>query len=79
MVKKRRKRPPKAVAIELTDRQWAGVKPVLRPLRRADRRGRPPHDTHIRRCHSRELQKGAVVSAQPVAARGRRIVAIAST
>jgi hypothetical protein len=30
MVKKRRKRRPKAVAIELTDRQWARAKPVLR-------------------------------------------------
>jgi len=30
---------------DLTDEQWAVVEPVLRPLRRADKRGRPWHDT----------------------------------
>src|SRR6516162_7426493 len=30
---------------ELTDEQWEVVEPVLRPNRRADRRGRPWHDT----------------------------------
>ena len=30
---------------DLTDEQWALVEPVLRPLRRPDRRGRPWHDT----------------------------------
>jgi transposase len=30
---------------ELNDEQWAVVEPVLRPLRRADNRGRPWHDT----------------------------------
>src|SRR5579885_3264796 len=30
---------------ELTDEQWEVVEPVLRPRRRADRRGRPWHDT----------------------------------
>jgi transposase len=30
---------------ELTDEQSAVVEPVLRPLRRADRRDRPWHDT----------------------------------
>ena len=30
---------------ELNDEQWAVVEPVLRPIRRADNRGRPWHDT----------------------------------
>ncbi len=30
---------------ELTDEQWEVVEPVLRPQRRADKRGRPWHDT----------------------------------
>lgn len=30
---------------ELTEEQWEVVEPVLRPTRRADRRGRPWHDT----------------------------------
>src|SRR5271157_1325023 len=30
---------------ELTDEQWEMVEPVLRPQRRADKRGRPWHDT----------------------------------
>ena len=30
---------------DLTDEQWAVVEPVLRPVRRADKRGRPWHDT----------------------------------
>ncbi|MGH9609825.1 MAG: IS5 family transposase [Bryobacteraceae bacterium] len=30
---------------ELSDEQWAAVEPVLRPQRRADRRGRPWQDT----------------------------------
>ncbi len=30
---------------ELNDEQWAVVEPVLRPVRRADNRGRPWHDT----------------------------------
>ena len=30
---------------ELTDEQWELVEPVLRPERRADKRGRPWHDT----------------------------------
>lgn len=30
---------------ELNDEQWAVVKPLLRPARRADNRGRPWHDT----------------------------------
>ncbi len=30
---------------ELNDEQWVVVEPVLRPARRADRRGRPWHDT----------------------------------
>lgn len=30
---------------ELNEEQWAVVEPVLRPIRRADNRGRPWHDT----------------------------------
>src|SRR5271167_3953160 len=30
---------------ELTEEQWEVIEPVLRPERRADRRGRPWHDT----------------------------------
>jgi transposase len=30
---------------ELTDEQWAIVEPILRPQRRADKRGRPWQDT----------------------------------
>ena len=30
---------------ELTDEQWELLEPVLRPARRADKRGRPWHDT----------------------------------
>jgi transposase len=30
---------------ELNDEQWGVVEPVLRPVRRADNRGRPWHDT----------------------------------
>jgi transposase len=30
---------------ELNDEQWAVVEPVLRPMRRADNRGRPWRDT----------------------------------
>ena len=32
---------------ELTDEQWEVVEPVLRPQRRADKRGRPWHDTRV--------------------------------
>ena len=32
---------------EVTDEQWAILEPVLRPLRRQDKRGRPWHDTRV--------------------------------
>ena len=38
---------------ELTDEQWAVVEPMLRPLRRADKRGRPWHGAQWRELPER--------------------------